>query len=104
MAQLVKNLPAMQETWVQSLGWEDPLEKGMATHSSILAWRIPWIEEPGGLQSTGSHRVTQLKRLSTHTCHRLRVKCHKTALLFGCKQRVLSFPTFLSNLATNQIP
>ena len=45
----VKNLPAMQETWVQSLGQEDPLEKGMATHSSILAWRIPWTEEPGGL-------------------------------------------------------
>ena len=47
----------MQETWVWSLGWEDPLEKGMATHSSILAWRIPWTEEPGGLQSTGSQRV-----------------------------------------------
>ena len=45
----IKNLPAMQETWVQSLGWKDPLEKGMATHSSILAWRIPWTEEPGGL-------------------------------------------------------
>ena len=54
---MVKNLPAMQETWVQSLGWEDPLEKGMATHSSILAWRIPWTEEPGGLQSMGSPRV-----------------------------------------------
>ena len=53
----VKNLPAMQETWVQSLGWEAPLEKGMATHSSILAGRIPWIEEPGGLQSMGSQRV-----------------------------------------------
>ena len=51
MAQLVKNLPAKQETWVQSLGWEDTLEKGMATHLSILAWRIPWTEEPGGLQS-----------------------------------------------------
>ena len=51
MAQTVKNLPAMQETQVQSLGWEDPLEKGMATHSSILAWRIPWTEEPGGLWS-----------------------------------------------------
>ena len=53
---MVKNLPAMQETqetWVQSLGWEDPLEEGMATHSSILAWRIPWREEPGGLQSMG---------------------------------------------------
>ena len=48
---------AMQETWVWSLGWEDPLEKGMATHSSILAWRIPWTEEPGGLHSTGSQRV-----------------------------------------------
>ena len=54
IAQLVKNLPAMWETWVRFLGWEDPLEKEMATHSSILAWRIPWTEEPGGLQSTGS--------------------------------------------------
>ena len=54
---MVKNLPAVQETWVQSLGQEDPLEKGMATHSSVLAWRIPWTEEPGGLQSMGSHRV-----------------------------------------------
>ena len=58
MAQMVKNLPAVQETWVQSLGWEDPLEKEMASHSSILAWRIPWTEEPGGLQSTGSQTVT----------------------------------------------
>ena len=57
VAQMVKNLPAMQETQVQSLGWENPLEKGMATHSSILAWRIPWTEEPGGLQSMGSQRV-----------------------------------------------
>ena len=56
MAQLVKNLPAMQETWVQSLGWEDPLEEGMATHSSILAWRIPWTEAPDRLQSMGSQR------------------------------------------------
>ena len=54
---MVKDLPAIQETWVQSLGQEDPLEEGMATHSSILAWRIPWTEEPGGLQSIGSHRV-----------------------------------------------
>ena len=53
----VKNLPAMQETWVLSLGREDPLEKEMATHSSILAWEIPWTEEPGGLQSMGSQRV-----------------------------------------------
>ena len=54
---MIKNLPAIQETWVQSLGWEDTLERGMATHSSILAWRIPWIEEPGKLQSMGSQRV-----------------------------------------------
>ena len=57
MAQRLKRLPAMHETWVRSLGWEDPLEKEMATHSSILAWRIPWTEELGGLQSTGSKRV-----------------------------------------------
>ena len=57
MAQTVKNLPAGWETLVQSLGWEDPLEEEMATHSRILAWRIPWTEEPGGVQSTGSQRV-----------------------------------------------
>ena len=57
VAQMVKNLPATQETQVQSLGQEDPLEKGMAVHSSILAWRIPWTEEPGRLQSVGSQRV-----------------------------------------------
>ena len=57
MAQRLKRLPPMQETRVRSLGLEDPLEKEMATHSSILAWRIPWSEEPGGLQSTGSQRV-----------------------------------------------
>ena len=56
MAQTVKNLPAMQETWVQSLGWEDPLQKGMITHSSILAWGIPWTEEADGPQSMGSQR------------------------------------------------
>ena len=54
---MVKNLPAMLETWVGSLGWEDPLEEGMVIHSSILAWRIPWTEEPGGLQSIVSQRV-----------------------------------------------
>ena len=56
-AQMVKHLPAMQETRVQSLSGEDPLEEGTATHSSILAWESPWIEEPGGLQSMGSQRV-----------------------------------------------
>ena len=60
MAQTVKNLPAMQETWVQSLSPEDALEKEMATHSNILAWRISWTEEPGGLQSMGLQSQTQL--------------------------------------------
>jgi len=60
MAQWVKNLPAVQEMWVWSLGWEDPLEKEMATHSSIFAWRILWTEEPGSLQSMGLQRVRQL--------------------------------------------
>ena len=54
---MVKTLPSMRETWVQSLGWEDPVEKRMATHSSILAWRIPWTEKPGELQSIESQRV-----------------------------------------------
>ena len=57
MAQMVNKLPALQETQVQSLGWEDPLEKEVATHSSVLAWEIPWTEEPGGLQSVESQRV-----------------------------------------------
>ena len=57
LAQMVKNLPAVQETRVRSLGWEDPLEKEMAAHSSVPAWRIPWAEEPGGLQSIGLQRV-----------------------------------------------
>ena len=57
VAQRLKLLPGMQETWVQSLSWEDPLEKEMATHSSTLAWRIPWREEPGKLPPTGSQRV-----------------------------------------------
>ena len=57
LAQRLKRLPAVQETWVRSLGWEDPLEKEMAAHSSILAWGIPWTEEPGGLQSTGPQKV-----------------------------------------------
>ena len=57
VAQTVKNLPATWVTWVRFLGWEDPLEKGVATHSSILAWRIPWTEEPGELQSMGLQRV-----------------------------------------------
>ena len=57
MVQLVKDLPTIQETWARSLGKDDPLEKGMATHSSILPWRIPWTEEPAGLKSVGSQRM-----------------------------------------------
>ena len=67
VVQVVKTLPAMPETWVQSLGQEDPLEKGMATHSSILSWRIPWTEEPGKLQSMGSQRVGHDWATNTHT-------------------------------------
>ena len=69
MAQTVKNLPATWVTQVQSLGWEDPLEKGMTTRSSILAWKIPQTEESGGLQSMGSQRVTHDLTLSLFTMH-----------------------------------
>ena len=68
---MVKSLPAMWEMWGRSLGWEDPLAEGMATHSSILAWRIPWMEENGGLQSTGSQRSNQgsvLTQLEIKAC------------------------------------
>ena len=61
VAQIVKSLLTIQETWVQSLGWENPLQKGMATHSSILAWRIPWTKEPDGLQSMELQSWTQLR-------------------------------------------
>ena len=67
VAQRLKHLPPMWETWDHSLGWEDPLEKEMVTQSSILAWRIPWIEEPGGLQSMGSQRVRHNWATNTHT-------------------------------------
>ena len=69
MAQTVKHLSAMQETWVRSLGWEDPLEKEIATHSSILAWRIPWAEEPGGLQSSVRKESDTTERLHPHLQH-----------------------------------
>ena len=66
VVQRLKHLPPMWETWVQSLGQEDPLEKEMATHSSILAWRIPWMEELGGLQSTGRKESDTTERLHFH--------------------------------------
>ena len=69
VAQMIKNLPAMQETWVQSLGQEDPLEKGVATHSSILAWRIPWTEEPGGLPwGLKESDTTEMKECTQFLC------------------------------------
>ena len=68
MAQTVKNLPTMQETWVQSLGWEVPLAKGMAIHSSILAWRIPRAEEPGGPQSMGSQKELDMTEATSVAC------------------------------------
>ena len=64
---MVENLPVMQETWVRSPSWEDPLEKGIATHSSILAWRIPWTEEPSGLQSMELQRVGHDRSTNTTT-------------------------------------
>ena len=64
---MVKNLPAMQETWLRSLGWEVTMEKEMATHSSIRAWETPWTEEPGGLQSMGSQRVGHTGLLNSKT-------------------------------------
>ena len=67
VVQTVKNLPAVQETWFQALDWEDPLEKGMATHSSILSQRIPWTEEPGGPQCIGSQRVRHHRASNTIT-------------------------------------
>ena len=72
---MVKNLPSVQEMWVQSLGWEDPLEKVMATHSSILAWTIPWTEEPGGLYSIELQRVGHDSAATTH-----RITCLTDAL------------------------
>ena len=67
VTQMVKNPPAILETWVRTLGWEDPLEKGKATHSRILAWRIPWTEDPGRLQSMGLQRIRHNWVINTHT-------------------------------------
>ena len=122
VAQSVKNLPAVLETQVQSLGWEDPLEKGMATHSSILTWRSPWTEEPGGLQSKGLQSQTRLKWLSKHTCMRtlvypntttniinflilllrkLRPKDKSSPLISSLSQKMRSAHLFVNILMTN---
>ena len=83
MAQMVKNLPAMEETWVQSPGWEDPLEKGMTIHSSILAWRIPWTENLGGLKSMGLQRGGKTERV-TH------IHIHVWKLIHSARQQKLT--------------
>ena len=91
---LVKNLPAIQKTWVHSLGQEDPLEKEMATHSGFLAWEIPWTEEPGGLQSMGSQRVGHNSATKTILCiHTHTYKCtnHTYILMICFTDLILTF-------------
>ena len=90
MAQMIKSLPAIQETWVQSLGWEDPLEEGMAIHSSILAWEIPWTEKPGGLQSLGSCRIRNDSATNTHTHTHTRNHSHFMGSIFAGKEKLLN--------------
>ena len=82
---MIKDPPTMQEMWIQSLGWEDPLEKGMATHSSVHAWRIPWTEEPGGLQSMGSQSGTRLSA-AQHAFNRLARNTRQDGLTFHTNQ------------------
>ena len=97
VAQMVRNLPAMQETWVQSLGWEDPLERRMATPSSILTWRITWTEEPGGLQSMGLQRVEHDWATNTHVCVRTHTHTH-THMLISVQIKYLKFLFFYLNI------
>ena len=99
VVQMVKHLPAMWETWVQSLGWEDPLEKAMATHSSTLAWKIPWMEETGRLQSMGSQRVGHDWATSL-TCHQFTwIKDFKISFSFSVGDWVwVKLPYFTKNL------
>ena len=98
VTQLVKNPPALQETWVWSLGWEDPLQEGMASHSSILVWRTPWTEEPGGLQFMGSQESDTTERLSTaqhYICRYSSVVKSCLALLWSMKPAGLLCPWVL---------
>ena len=97
VAQTVKNQPAMQEIWVRSLGFEDPLEKGMAAHFAILAWRISWTEEPGGLQSMGSQKVGHDWAINTFTFWIVYVLFH---FLFNLPEPASKVPTFISFLLT----
>ena len=126
VAQMVKNLPAMQKTWVWSLGQEDTLEKGMATHSSILAWRIPWTEGPGRLQSIRSHQVghdwsnlarTQARlwlfaspphrrKLSSLASYNILEQAHQMSLSICCAKRWWDYKLFThgSSAVQNTIP
>ena len=88
MAQMVKNLPAVEESWVQSLGQEDPLENGMATHSSILGWRIPWTEEPGGLQSIGFCKESDTAERLTVSLFRVVIGLDNAECLAHCTRLV----------------
>ena len=105
VAPMVKNPPAMQETWIWSLGREVPLEKGMATHSSVLAWRIPWTEEPDGLQSMGSQRVRH-DWATKHTCSpssesifpACAFHCTIHSTNGNCKKSYLDYHHFLNTL------
>ena len=83
MAQIVKNPPAMQETWVRSLGWGDPLEKGMAAHSSTLAWEIPWTEKPGGLNPWGHKESDTTEQLTLSGFQFLIIVNNETMNIFG---------------------
>ena len=95
VAQTVKNLPGMQETWVQSLGWEDTLEKGVAAHSSVLAWRIPWAEEPGGLQCVGCKEPDTPERLAHITVTKLQrsdvtAEFYTVSTIIQCQRELFS--------------
>jgi len=101
VAQLVKNLPAMQETPVRSLGWEDPLEEEMATHSSILAWEIPWTVKPGGLQSMGSQSRTWLSDWTTATNNSLSWQTDIYHLVIKALRYIYWVPTVYKALSLN---
>ena len=111
VAQMVKNPPAMQETWVRSLGWEDPFEEGMATHCSFLAWRIQWTEELGGLQTMGLQRVrhdwmTKHSSASTISFMLITLQSTSLALISSPSFRVspLKDTCFQFNIAANKTP
>ena len=108
VAQMVNNLPKVQETRVWSLGQEDPLEKGMATHYSILAWRIPWTEKPGGLQSMGSQRVGHDRVTNTHTSNQIRVwaiwnETQEPHLRGKWDETIISFGVIIPRIELKQI-